>query len=154
MIHRAWLVGVALLAVCAVALGVAGRSLPPAELERAKAAALAGDGKGANAVSVHFGIDGKQKERDYWFRIAVENEDPYALQEYAAKLWMSGGERNCHRARFFTDKAIAAANALDDAIFKKLLSEQQTELGNDLQECVAKKCSVWVEGAYCDASIQ
>lgn len=122
------------------AFAVAGRSLSDVEVARAKASALSGNGNDAQALSAHFAIAGDTEETNYWFRIAVENEDPYAMQEFAAKLWMKGGERNCARARFFIDKAVVAASAAAtrDARFLELAIADRDSMNKSLAECISR----------------
>jgi hypothetical protein len=130
---------------------VVGKLLTPREVDASMQSALAGNGQSANALSKHFSIDGSTAESAYWFRVAIENGDPAALQEYSAKLWMSGGQRNCARAKFLLTRAISAlGKAKGDAELRREFLAQQLDMERNFSKCASQRCNAMIEGASCN----
>lgn len=128
---------------------VAGVQKDQREVARLKPMALGGDGRSAAVLSHHFRIIGDPKESTYWFRIAIENGDDETLQEYAGRLWGSGGLRNCTRALFLMGE-VAGSPVRRSTAAEREVAEQLEEMKGTVAQCSARRCSVEVAGAWCD----
>lgn len=129
---------------------VTGKLLAKDDLAKVEAAALAGDGRAALQLANHYALKEMVVESRYWNRIAIENDSPEALQTYAAKLWMSGGARNCSRALHIYENLLAAHASANNAEFIKEVRAQNEQMKKELKRCVAQSCSRMVEEAWCD----
>lgn len=129
---------------------IVGKRLSQAEVSQLQTAALNGDGLAAQKLSWHFGITENKREADYWFQIAVENDDPSAKQNFASQLWLSGGLRNCTRALHLYDEVMELSKGKSESEFFKLTREQRDDMRKSLPKCIARPCSKTVEGAWCD----
>jgi hypothetical protein len=129
---------------------VTGKLLPKDELAKAETAALAGDGRAALQLANHYALEEKIVESRYWNRIAIENGSPEALQTYAAKLWMSGGARNCSRALHIYEDLLTESVSASNVEFINEVRAQSGQMKKDLKQCIAQTCSRMVEEAWCD----
>ena len=126
-----------------------GKPLSKEKIPDLETAALNGSGRAAMQLANHNAIVENDAEGKYWFRIAVENGDPEAVQSYAARLWMGGGKRNCARALHLYDDLLATPSHPVDA---KLLAEvraQSEQMKKEIKACVTRSCSKTVDGSWC-----
>ena len=133
-----------------VADAVTGSVLNEAQIPPLQSAALNGDGRAAMQLADHYGLTEKEAEGKYWFRIAVEDGDEEATQSYAARLWMSGGMRNCTRALHLYENVLANKSSKLSSQVSKEIRTQRDQMKTEFDKCATRSCSRMVEGAWCE----
>lgn len=134
----------------AIVEAVVERPIAESDIEELTERALNGNGKAAAMLAGHYSILGNRREDEYWSRIAFENGDPGSLQFYAAKLWSSGGERNCKRALYLYDRVLKSGPTDLGEEVRSEIQGQRDSMLKDLARCASSACVASVDGAWCD----
>jgi hypothetical protein len=88
-------------------VGVPGDLLRPDQLPAESAKAADGDPIAAEKVASYYAfVDPKNKDTEFWIRIAIENGSALWIDLYAQSLVREGGIDRCRRALYFMRRAI------------------------------------------------